>query len=84
MYSGQGGGRGGDRGGGMGGGQGGGRGGGKGGGRGRTGGSGMPGQGAGVGGKCVCPQCGYSESHERGNPCDRKNCPRCGTIMTRG
>ena len=30
---------------------------------------------------CVCPNCGYEESHVRGIPCTSKKCPRCGTMM---
>ena len=39
----------------------------------------------GVGGTdtCICPECGYEESHkERGVPCDQSECPKCGCIMT--
>ncbi len=49
------------------------------GGRGRGGGFG-----AGPGGKCLCPNCGYSESQIRGQPCMKKKCPKCGSFMTRG
>ncbi|MBS3816135.1 MAG: hypothetical protein KGY76_01065 [Candidatus Thermoplasmatota archaeon] len=41
------------------------------------------GQGLGPGGKCVCPSCGYEEEHQRGQPCYEKECPKCGTKMTR-
>jgi predicted Fe-Mo cluster-binding NifX family protein len=34
-------------------------------------------------GACVCTQCGYSEAHERGNPCMQKKCPQCGAVMSR-
>jgi predicted Fe-Mo cluster-binding NifX family protein len=34
-------------------------------------------------GTCVCPKCGHQESHERGIPCYQKQCPTCGTGMTR-
>ena len=34
-------------------------------------------------GTCLCPQCGHREPHERGAPCTRKKCPKCGTAMTR-
>jgi hypothetical protein len=61
-------------------GQGGGRGQGKGGpGRGRMGGPFA----AGPSGFCVCPQCGQREPHERGMPCVRRKCPRCGIAMSR-
>ncbi len=33
--------------------------------------------GRGPDGKCVCPQCGYSVSHERGVPCTTLKCPKC-------
>jgi predicted Fe-Mo cluster-binding NifX family protein len=48
-------------------------------GRGRRGGS----MAAGVGGACVCPQCGQSVPHERGVPCVEQMCPKCGIAMTR-
>jgi hypothetical protein len=38
---------------------------------------------AGVGGHCLCPQCGHSEPHGRGVPCMQKKCPKCGTAMIR-
>jgi len=38
---------------------------------------------AGTVGRCVCPQCGQTEPHERGVPCSSRNCPKCGTVMTR-
>jgi predicted Fe-Mo cluster-binding NifX family protein len=61
-------------------GQGGGRGRGQGGqGRGRMGG---PLAGGAVG-ACLCPKCGHREPHERGVPCVQKQCPKCGTAMTR-
>jgi predicted Fe-Mo cluster-binding NifX family protein len=34
-------------------------------------------------GSCVCPQCGYEETHERGIPCTQKKCPKCSVAMTR-
>jgi predicted Fe-Mo cluster-binding NifX family protein len=37
----------------------------------------------GAGGTCVCPKCGHREPHERGIPCMQKQCPECGTAMTR-
>lgn len=59
---------------------GGGRGGGRGGrGRGRMGG----GFAAGLGGSCVCPNCGYTSPHVAGTPCYQQTCPKCGTKMTR-
>jgi len=70
---------------------------GRGGGRGQGGGRGMggaagTGQGlgrmggrkmAGPAGECVCPQCGHREPHQRGVPCFERQCPECGTTMTR-
>jgi len=55
--------------------------GGGGGGRGRMGGT-RPG--AGPGGKCVCPNCGATITHQRGAPCYQISCPKCGTKMVRG
>ena len=37
----------------------------------------------GAGGACLCPKCGHREPHERGVPCVQKQCPKCGTAMTR-
>ena len=34
-------------------------------------------------GKCLCPSCGYRESHQLGVSCYTKKCPKCGTTMTR-
>ncbi len=71
-----------NRGGGMGGGGGGGgmnRRGARGGGMGRMGG----GSASGPGGACVCPSCGYRETHERGIPCNQKRCAKCGAMLTR-
>lgn len=34
-------------------------------------------------GTCFCPNCGNREPHERGVPCLQKQCPKCGTAMTR-
>jgi len=31
---------------------------------------------------CVCPDCGYTEAHERGTPCNEKTCPDCGAKLT--
>ena len=52
---------------------------GAGGGRGRMGGS----WGAGPGGHCVCPSCGATVPHVRGEPCAAKDCPKCGAKMVR-
>jgi len=38
---------------------------------------------AGPVGKCVCPQCGHTEPHQQGQPCNQKSCPSCKTQMTR-
>ena len=35
-------------------------------------------------GTCMCPKCGQREPHKRGVPCVEKQCPTCGTAMTRG
>jgi hypothetical protein len=48
-------------------------------GRGRMGGP----LGAGPEGACVCPKCGHHEPHKRGEPCNQKTCPKCGTKLTR-
>ena len=34
-------------------------------------------------GTCLCQKCGHRETHERGVPCVQKQCPKCGTAMTR-
>jgi hypothetical protein len=39
--------------------------------------------GLGPGGNCVCPQCSYNIPHERGQPCVRQKCPKCGNFMVR-
>ena len=37
----------------------------------------------GIGGTdtCVCPNCGHQVPHERGIPCNKIKCPKCGTPM---
>ncbi|RJR23772.1 cation diffusion facilitator family transporter [Candidatus Microgenomates bacterium] len=40
-------------------------------------------EGKGVGGACVCPKCGYEEEHQRGIPCSKLQCPKCGTNLRR-
>ena len=52
----------------------------RGGGRGRMGGN-RPG--SGLGGDCVCPNCGQRVHHQRGVPCYSVNCPKCGTKMAK-
>lgn len=59
--------------------QGGGKGKGPGSGRGRQGGAA-----AGPEGECICPQCGHSQNHERGVPCEQVMCPKCSVAMRRG
>jgi cation diffusion facilitator family transporter len=39
--------------------------------------------GLGPDGKCVCPQCGYSVSHEKGIPCGTLSCPKCNVNLER-
>ena len=34
-------------------------------------------------GKCICPKCGFNASPEQRENCKQKNCPRCGTKLTR-
>jgi hypothetical protein len=38
---------------------------------------------AGPGGNCVCPNCGHRVPHVAGQPCYQRQCPKCGTQMTR-
>lgn len=38
---------------------------------------------AGAGGYCKCSGCGYIIPHSRAQPCTMKQCPKCGTPMTR-
>ena len=40
-------------------------------------------KGKGGGGNCVCPQCGYSVSHEAGTPCKTMFCPVCNVSLHR-
>ena len=47
--------------------------------RGRRGG----GLGAGLGGVCVCPNCGKTLPHQRAVPCNQVKCPNCGSPMAR-
>jgi len=39
--------------------------------------------GKGPDGKCECPKCGYSVSHERGVPCGTLKCPKCSANLER-
>jgi predicted Fe-Mo cluster-binding NifX family protein len=34
-------------------------------------------------GICLCPKCGHRETHELRVPCVQRQCPKCGTGMTR-
>ena len=43
----------------------------------------MGGAGLGVGGNCVCPNCGTTVPHQRNLPCTSVNCPKCGGRMVR-
>ncbi len=54
---------------------------GRGGGQGR--GRGPGGMGMGAGGECICPQCGYTQPHQRGVPCLSLQCPKCNINLTR-
>ncbi len=38
---------------------------------------------AGPGGECVCPSCGETVPHKAGTPCYERECPECGTKLTR-
>jgi len=39
--------------------------------------------GAGPGGDCVCPSCGYRVPHKRSIPCSTLNCPKCNSKLER-
>jgi len=30
---------------------------------------------------CICPKCGYSQEHEKGKPCIKIKCPKCGATL---
>ncbi len=38
---------------------------------------------AGPSGECVCTACGHRERHQRGIPCNQRQCPACGAAMAR-
>ena len=40
-----------------------------------------PGKLQGGSGDCVCPKCGFKQTHTRGVPCTQLKCPKCGTNM---
>jgi len=42
-----------------------------------------PNPGAGNGGICVCPECGYEKEHDTGVPCTAMKCAKCGAKMQR-
>ena len=37
----------------------------------------------GAGGYCICPKCNERLIHQRGQPCQEKECPKCGHRMMR-
>lgn len=37
----------------------------------------------GPGGNCICAKCKFKKAHERGLPCYKEKCPKCGSMMTR-
>src|SRR3989339_1065009 len=39
---------------------------------------------AGPGGVCICTACNYETAHVRGQPCNQRKCPTCGSPMTKG
>lgn len=51
--------------------------------RGKSHGFGQGQHGKGEGGYCICPQCGYSVSHEAGMPCKSIICPECNVPLLR-
>jgi len=53
-------------------------------GMGRKGGMGGGRAGAGLGGDCLCPQCGAQVPHQQGKPCFNMICTKCGSQMMRG
>jgi len=43
----------------------------------------MGGRALGPGGECFCINCGAAVPHQRGIPCFKRKCPKCGSFMTR-
>jgi hypothetical protein len=43
----------------------------------------MGGQALGPVGYCLCPACGTRVEHQRGIPCTKMTCPKCGSPLTR-
>ena len=43
----------------------------------------MGGVGMGPGGECICPECGNKVPHQRGIPCFKRKCKKCGSMMIR-
>jgi hypothetical protein len=39
--------------------------------------------GAGAGGFCICPKCGFKKPHQAGVRCMDERCPKCGSTMVR-
>lgn len=52
--------------------------------RGEGKGVGGPAQGDGGADRCICPSCDATAPHEKGTPCAKVNCPKCGTAMQGG
>lgn len=42
---------------------------------------GGPRQGDGGANVCVCPDCGNTQTHKKGVPCNSMKCPKCGTLL---
>lgn len=32
---------------------------------------------------CICPSCGFEIEHQQGIPCNKHECPKCGSLMKR-
>ena len=41
-------------------------------------------RGLGPGGTCTCQNCGHTTPKIRGQPCLKRKCPKCGSMMIRG